>query len=101
MSGNALCDHFLQTNPQSAAEELASRLDCSSMKGEDIVECLRRQTQQDIVKTTNGMAVGLTHNSNAQKGFFTIFFLLTSFILKFWKSSPLMRSSNRLEINLE
>jgi len=56
MSGNALCDHFLQTNPQSAAEELASRLDCSSMKGEDIVECLRRQTQQDIVKTTNGMA---------------------------------------------
>ena len=59
MSGNAACDQFFQPEPQKAAEELAFNLGCSSKKGEDIVECLRRQTQQDIVKTTNGMAVCL------------------------------------------
>ena len=62
MSGNVLCDQFIQTQPQSSAEELASRLDCSSMKGEDIVECLRRQTQQAIVTKTNSMTVRLAKN---------------------------------------
>jgi len=55
ISGNVLCDQFLQREPQKAAEELASRMECTSMKGEDIVDCLRRQTQQDIVKTASDM----------------------------------------------
>ena len=56
LSGNALCDQYLQSNPQEAAVELANRLECSSTeKGADIVECLRRQTQQDIIKKVNDM----------------------------------------------
>lgn len=60
MSGNVMCDQFLQQDPQAVAEDLAGRLDCSSKKGEDIVECLRRQTQQDIVLKTNEMAMFFT-----------------------------------------
>ena len=36
LSGNALCDQYIQTNPHEAAVELANRLECSSEKGEDI-----------------------------------------------------------------
>ena len=57
LSGNALCDHYIQKTPQEAAVELATRLECTSEKGEDIVKCLRRQTQQDIVKKSQDMYV--------------------------------------------
>ena len=57
MSGNALCDQFMQTTPQEAAAELGSRFQCSTEEGKDIVECLRRQTQQDIIKKSNEMTV--------------------------------------------
>ena len=59
MGGNVLCDQFFQTNPQEAAVELASRLDCTSEKGEDIVNCLSRQTQQDITQKTSEMFVSI------------------------------------------
>lgn len=55
LSGNALCDQYMQTKPQEAAVDLATRLECSTEKGEDIVECLRRQTQQDIITKSNDM----------------------------------------------
>ena len=35
-SGNALCDQYMQKDPNEAAVELANRLECSSEKGEDI-----------------------------------------------------------------
>merc|ERR1712158_236835 len=57
LSGNALCDQYMQSNPHEAAVELANRLECSSEKGEDIVNCLSRQTQQDIIKASNSMAM--------------------------------------------
>jgi len=53
--GNVLCDIFQQTNPQEAAVELASRLDCTSEKGEDILRCLSTQTQQAIVTKQSDM----------------------------------------------
>ena len=59
MGGNALCDIFFQTNPQEAAVELASRLDCTSEKGEDILRCLSTQTQQAIVTKTSEMNVSV------------------------------------------
>lgn len=55
LSGNALCDQYMQNDPNEAAVELANRLECSSEKGEDIVNCLSRQTQQDIIKAANSM----------------------------------------------
>ena len=74
MSGNVLCDQFFQHDPHSAAVELANRLDCTSEKGEDIVDCLRRQTQQDIVKTSNAMTVRrLVANSRAKE--LTLFYI--------------------------
>lgn len=57
LSGNALCDQYMQNDPNEAAIELANRLECSSEKGEDIVNCLSRQTQQDIIKAANSMAM--------------------------------------------
>ena len=57
LSGNALCDQYMQNDPNEAAVELANRLECSSEKGEDIVNCLSRQTQQDIIKAANSMFV--------------------------------------------
>jgi len=57
LSGNALCDQYMQNDPNEAAVELANRLECSSEKGEDIVNCLSRQTQQDIIKASNSMAM--------------------------------------------
>lgn len=55
MSGNALCDQYINNEPDEAAKELANRLECSSEKGEDIINCLSRQTQQDIVQAANSM----------------------------------------------
>jgi carboxylesterase type B len=56
LSGNALCDHYFQKDPSRVAKELAAKLDCSnSDKPGDIIECLRRQTQQDIVVAANSM----------------------------------------------
>ena len=55
LSGNALCDQYIQSNPHEAAVELANRLECSSEKGEDIVNCLSRQTQRDLIKAANSM----------------------------------------------
>ena len=60
MGGSVLCDIFFQSNPQEAAVELASRLDCTSEKGEDIVRCLSTQTQQDIIKKQSDMFVSVT-----------------------------------------
>ncbi len=57
LSGNALCDQYIQKAPQDAAVELATRLECTSEKGEDIIKCLKRQTQQDIVKKSQDMFV--------------------------------------------
>ena len=57
LSGNALCDQYIQKAPQDAAIELATRLECTSEKGEDIVKCLKRQTQQDIIKKSQDMFV--------------------------------------------
>ena len=63
LSGNALCDQYIQKAPQDAAIELATRLECTSEKGEDIVKCLKRQTQQDIIKKSQDMFVSvLTQN---------------------------------------
>ena len=70
MGGSVLCDIFYQSNPQEAAVELASRLDCTSEKGEDIVKCLSTQTQQDIVKKQSDMFVSVTFY---QKPTFIIF----------------------------
>ena len=50
---------FHQSNPQEAAVELASRLDCTSEKGEDILRCLSTQTQQEIVLKQSAMFVSL------------------------------------------
>jgi len=63
LSGNALCDHYLQKNPQEAAAELASRSGCSSEKGEDILKCLSKVTQQDIVTSSQDMFVSLFSTS--------------------------------------
>ena len=60
MGGSVLCDIFYNNNPQEAAVELASRLDCTSEKGEDIVRCLSTQTQQDIVTKQSDMFVSIT-----------------------------------------
>ena len=84
--GNALCDMFHQSNPQEAAVELASRLDCTSEKGEDILRCLSTQTQQEIVLKQSAMFVSLInfvlygkpehiYNFNLQ----TLFYIMHSF----------------------
>ena len=52
---------FHQSNPQEAAVELASRLDCTSEKGEDILRCLSTQTQQEIVLKQSAMFVSLNN----------------------------------------
>jgi carboxylesterase type B len=55
LSGNALCDQYFQSKPMESATELASRMECSGQTGAEIVDCLSRQTQQDIVKKSNEM----------------------------------------------
>jgi carboxylesterase type B len=56
LSGNALCDQYINSNPMEAAQELATRFECANIeKGADIIDCLQRQTQQDIVSKANDM----------------------------------------------
>jgi len=55
LSGNALCDQYLQSEPAEASRELATRLECSTDSGEDIVKCLERKTQQEIIKASQDM----------------------------------------------
>jgi len=55
LSGNALCDQFLQGEPSEASRALASRLECGVETGRDIINCLQRKTQQDIIRVTQDM----------------------------------------------
>ncbi len=58
LSGNILCDQYFQGKPMDAAVELANRMECSSSeKGSDIVDCLRRQSQQDLIVQANKMTM--------------------------------------------
>ena len=50
---------FVESGFVKTCDELVYRLECSSEKGEDIVNCLSRQTQQDIIKASNSMAVSI------------------------------------------
>merc|ERR1711963_343658 len=55
LSGNALCDQYLQNEPREAARELATKLECSTETGEDIIICLSRKTQQEIITAAQQM----------------------------------------------
>merc|ERR1711915_188251 len=55
LSGNALCDQYLQNEPAEASRELATRLECGTERGEDIINCLKRKTQQDIITASQQM----------------------------------------------
>ena len=55
LSGNALCDQYLQNEPQEASRELATKLECSTETGEDIIICLSRKTQQEIITAAQQM----------------------------------------------
>lgn len=55
LSGNALCDQYLQNEPAEASRELASRLECSVESGQHIINCLQRKTQQDIIRASQDM----------------------------------------------
>merc|ERR1711972_1150747 len=55
LSGNALCDQYLQNEPQEASRELATKLECSAETEEDIIICLSRKTQQEIIKAAQQM----------------------------------------------
>ena len=70
MSGNAMCDQFHQSDPQAAAAELGSALGCTSKKGEDIVECVKRFRQQEIVRASKEMTVSTAGgNHSGRYGF--------------------------------
>ena len=66
MSGNAMCDQFHQSDPQAAAAELGSALGCTSKKGEDIVECVKRFRQQEIVRASKEMTVSTEKPGNVE-----------------------------------
>lgn len=55
LSGNALCDQYLQNDPAEASRELATRLECGTETGEDIINCLKRKTQQEIITASQEM----------------------------------------------
>jgi len=55
LSGNALCDQYLQNEPAEASRELATKLECSTETGEAIISCLGRKTQQEIIKASQEM----------------------------------------------
>ena len=75
MSGNAMCDQFHQSDPQAAAAELGSALGCTSKKGEDIVECVKRFRQQEIVRASKEMTVSTTGGGNHSGLFLRVFIL--------------------------
>ena len=60
LSGNALCDQYLQNEPQEASRELATRLECTTDTGADIINCLRRKSQQEIISSAQQMFVSST-----------------------------------------
>ena len=60
LSGNALCDQYLQQEPLEASRELATRLECSTDSGADIINCLSRKTQQEIISASQDMFVSRT-----------------------------------------
>ena len=76
MSGNAMCDQFHQSDPQAAAAELGSALGCTSKKGEDIVECVKRFRQQEIVRASKEMTVSTTGVGNHSGLFMALYFTL-------------------------
>merc|ERR1719150_3674772 len=55
LSGTALCDQYLQQQPHEAARELATRLECTTDTGKDILNCLQRKSQQEIISATQQM----------------------------------------------
>ena len=57
LSGNALCDQYLQNEPQEASRELATRLECTTDTGKDIINCLKRKSQQEIISASQQMFV--------------------------------------------
>ena len=57
LSGNALCDQYLQNEPQEASRELATRLECTTDTGKDIINCLKRKSQQEIITAAQQMFV--------------------------------------------
>lgn len=65
LSGNVLCDQYMQAKPKEAAEELASRLECSIESGAEMVSCLQRLSQQEIITAANDMFV--SQNSSLLK----------------------------------
>ena len=58
--GTALCDQYLQNAPLEASRELATRLECSTDSGKDIINCLQRKSQQEIISAAQQMFVSLT-----------------------------------------
>ena len=57
LSGNALCDQYLQNDPHEASRELATRLECTADTGKDIINCLQRKSQQEIISASQQMFV--------------------------------------------
>ena len=57
LSGNALCDQYLQNDPHEASRELATRLECTTDTGKDIINCLQRKSQQEIISASQQMFV--------------------------------------------
>jgi len=57
LSGNALCDQYLQAQPSEASADLASRMECNTDTGVDIINCLKRKTQQDMIKVSQDMSM--------------------------------------------
>merc|ERR1712096_340127 len=55
LSGNALCDQFIQSQPEEASSDLAIRVGCSTNSGEEMLECLKRKSQQDLISESKEM----------------------------------------------
>merc|ERR1711988_599748 len=55
LSGNALCDQYMQNSPLEASRELATRLECTTDTGLDIINCLQRKSQQEIIGAAQQM----------------------------------------------
>ena len=60
LTGTALCDQYLQNAPLEASRELATRLECSTDSGQDIINCLQRKSQQEIISAAQQMFVSLS-----------------------------------------
>ena len=58
-AGTALCDQYLQNSPLEASRELATRLECTTDTGLDIINCLQRKSQQEIIGAAQQMFVSV------------------------------------------